>query len=66
MAGSATLRPMATTSFDTALAVRRLRKMNRSSTSPMAGATRNTDSTRAGRIGQFHSLTAWKYMAAEM
>jgi hypothetical protein len=33
---------------------------------PTAGASRNTDTTSAGRIGQPHSSRAWKNMAAEM
>ena len=56
---------MATTSLATADAVRRWRKISRSSTSPSAGASTNTDRTRAGTIGQPHSSRAWKYMAAD-
>ena len=64
--GRATVRPMVTTSFATAGAVRRWRKMSRSSSSPMSGATTNTDRTRAGTVAHPHSSRAWKNSAAEM
>ena len=54
------------TSFDTALAVRRLRKMTRSRIKPIAGARMNTDRISAGTIGQSQSSRALKYIAAEM
>ncbi len=57
---------MATTSLATAELVRRWRKMSRSSTSPMAGATTRTARTKAGTMLQPHSFRAWKYRAAEM
>src|SRR5918995_7123550 len=63
--GRATERPMVTTSFATAEAVRRWRKMRRSSTRPMNGANTNTDKIRAGTVPQPHSSRAWKYMAAD-
>ena len=66
ISGRATLRPMVTTSFDTAEAVRRWRKMARSSTRPTSGASTNTDTSRAAHLGQPHTLWALKYMAAEM
>ena len=65
-AGRATLSPMVTTSFATALAVRRLRKIKRSSSSPTAGASTNTERISAGTIGQPHPSVALKYMAADM
>ena len=45
---------MATTSFATDDPVRRWLKISRSRTSPMAGASTNTDTNRAGRIDQPH------------
>ena len=64
--GRATLKPMAITSLDTAEAVRRCRKMSRSSTRPTSGASTNTDTTRAAHLGQPHRVWALKYIAAEM
>ena len=64
--GRATLKPMATTSLDTAEAVLRCRKISRSSTRPTSGASTKAETTSAAHLGQPHSVWALKYMAAEM
>ena len=63
--GMATVSPSATTSFDTADAVRRWLKITRSRNSPSAGASTNTERMRAGTMLHPHSSRALKNMAAD-
>ena len=63
--GMATVRPRATTSLATAEAVRRWLKISRSSNSPSAGASTNTERMRAGTMPQPHSSRALKNIAAD-
>ena len=63
--GSATDNPIATTSFETAEAVLRCRKISRSMRKPIRGASTNTARISAGTVDHPHSTRAWKYIAAE-
>ncbi len=65
MLGIATVRPIATTSLASDELVWRCRKIRRSSSRPIAGASTRTDTTKAGMVPQPHTSRAWKYMAAE-
>ena len=57
---------MAITSFETADAVRRLRKISRSSVRPISGASTKTERMSAGTMPHSQSCRALKNMAAEM
>ncbi len=59
-AGIATARPMVTTSFDTAEAVRRCRKISHSSAIPSNGATITTARTTDGTMPHPQSVLALK------
>ena len=63
--GSATARPIVTTSFAMADALRRWRKITTSSSTPTSGANTTTDSRIDGSSGHSHSTLVLKNIAAE-
>jgi hypothetical protein len=63
--GIATDKPMVSTNLGKAAVVRRLRKISRSRSSPIAGARMNTETRTEGTMPHSHTTRILKNMAAE-